>query len=318
MKNKKSIMVFSALQIIIFHLWICTPGRIGIELFFKQTAYIGVDIFFLLSAYSLAQKTVDNYGRFVLSRFKAVYLKFILFAIVAFVYEKWEPVYFLKVITGVDLFEKGGGAFLWFLPAIMLFYLFFPLLQKCDNKNRIVTLIVIVLVWAGVAYIVTKHTDNNQIFIYWNRIPVFLTGYYLANYKDRLDNTRLKLIQGIILTVTGTYILYKFAYSTKLQFPFTDMFYVTVIPASIGYSLLVSFIPEIKPIKWLGSSTLEMYAMQMIFGYDMANKLLMLTKNIFITNICSVLFVLISATAIHYLYEFIYKRIVKSGVQNQR
>ena len=40
MKNKKSIMAFAGILIIIFHLWILPPGKIGIEAFVKQTAYI--------------------------------------------------------------------------------------------------------------------------------------------------------------------------------------------------------------------------------------------------------------------------------------
>ena len=48
MKNKKSIMAFAALQILIFHLWINLSSS-EIENFIKQISYIGVDIFFFLS-----------------------------------------------------------------------------------------------------------------------------------------------------------------------------------------------------------------------------------------------------------------------------
>ena len=55
-----------------------------------------------------------------------------------------------------------------------------------------------------------------------------------------------------------------------------------------------------------------MYALQMIFGYTVANKLLIMTKNIILTNIITVLFVLILATVIHYIYDAIYKKIINS------
>lgn len=312
MKNKKSIMAFAGILIIIFHLWILPPGKIGIEAFIKQTAYIGVDIFFLLSAYSLSCRNVEGYGSFVFSRFMTVYFRFILFAVFTFFYEGWKPVYLFKVITGIDLLERGGGAFLWFVPAIMLFYLVFPFLQKYDKKNRFATLLIIILVWSGTGLLVTKFTQYKQMFIFWNRIPIFLIGYYLGVYKDRIANSKHKLFFGITLSVVGIYLLYIFAYNFKLNAPIADMFYATVIPAGVGLSMLVDFVPEFKPVKWLGSSTLEMYALQMIFGYTVANKLLIMTKNIILTNIITVLFVLILATVIHYIYDAIYKKIINS------
>ena len=108
MENKKSIMVFSALQILIFHLWIYI-GTSDIEQFIKQTAYVGVDIFFLLSAYSLAKYNKPvKYFKFVWSRFKLVYLKFILFAIVAFFYSSWSITRLINVLISKELFVKGG------------------------------------------------------------------------------------------------------------------------------------------------------------------------------------------------------------------
>ena len=122
MKNKRNIMLFSALQILIFHLWIPITNS-NLEFFVKQTAYMGVDIFFLLSGYSLGLKKIENYARFVISRFNVVYVKFILFSLVFCLINNTGVIRFLKIISGVELFERGGGAFLWFVPGIMIFYI---------------------------------------------------------------------------------------------------------------------------------------------------------------------------------------------------
>ena len=54
MKNKKLIMFFAALMILIFHLWIyinpITNNLFKIEVFIRTICYIGVDIFFFVSA----------------------------------------------------------------------------------------------------------------------------------------------------------------------------------------------------------------------------------------------------------------------------
>ena len=53
MKNKKLIMFFAALMILIFHLWIyinpITNNLFKIEVFIRTICYIGVDIFFFVS-----------------------------------------------------------------------------------------------------------------------------------------------------------------------------------------------------------------------------------------------------------------------------
>lgn len=303
MKNKKSVMAFSGFLIVFFHLWICEPGKTGMEAFIKQTAYIGVDMFFFLSGFSLATREISGYGSFVWKRFQAVYVKFILFAIVACFYGKWKLLYFVKVICGMDLFQSGGGGFLWFLPGIMLFYIAFPLFQAFDKKNRTITGLVTVLMWAGVAYFVTRYTAYTQLFILWNRIPVFLAGYYFSINGEWWRPVTWKLVLGLVLTVAGGVLLYLFGYGIKLQYPFTDMFYVMVLPVSIGLVLLISFVPEVRPVIWVGSSTLELYGVQMIFGYNVANKLLKISRNIVVTNVCTLLFVMITAVSIHYAYE---------------
>lgn len=309
MQNKKSVMAFSALQILIFHLWIFSANASEIEIFLKQIAYLGVDIFFFLSAYSLASRSVDNYKEFIYSRFKSVYLKFILFALIAFIHNKWTLTKLIKVILSIELFEKGGGTFLWFLPAIMCFYLLFPLFQKFDNKNRKLTLTVVSISWLIISCIITRYTGYKSMFIFWNRIPIFLIGYYMYSYKDKL-NIKNKMILSIGLIIIGLYIAYKFGYKLKLQYPFVDMFYIMVIPLSIGLTLLVDFIPSNnKLISWVGNSTLELYAIQMIFGYDLCNIILIKTKNIMMTNVITLLSVLVISIIIHYIYQWIYKKI---------
>lgn len=304
-------MAFSAIQILIFHLWVTLfPGN-AIEDFLKQTSYVGVDIFFFLSAYALSGRKVEKYFTFIFSRFRAVYVKFILFAFIAFLYAGWKLPYLGKVITMGDLFQKGGGAFLWFLPAIMIFYAVFPLLQRCEQKHRYMTLLTAVVIWAGVAAFAT-YFKIRPMFIYWNRIPVFLSGFYLGTgktFKKLVANNRNKLLIGVACVIGGGSLMYLFGYRPKLQVPFCDMFYVVGIPVSLGLVLLISFVPEKLIIKWIGSSTLEMYAVQMIFGYDFANWVLKATKKPFLTNICSILFVIISAAAFHYTYQFIERKL---------
>ncbi len=309
MKNKKTIMAFAALQILIFHLWINISSS-EIENFIKQISYIGVDIFFFLSGYSLYRSDTGGYFQFIGNRFRNVYGKFILFALVAAWVNKWDMVYALKVIFGIDLIQNGGKAFLWFLPAIMLFYLIVPLYKKFDARNRMVAILTLGVLWLIIALLFTYGVTSVPIAIWWNRVPIFFMGYYLAGFhaNRKITGHRAACITGFALIAAADVILaYRYAYKVKLNQPIEDMFYILVIPLAIGIALLISMIKENKLIRAIGSSSLELYAMQMIFGYTWANQILSKTKSIPITDIATMIILIASAIIVHYLYEVIYR-----------
>ena len=309
MKNKKTIMAFAALQILIFHLWINISSS-EIENFIKQISYIGVDIFFFLSGYSLYRSDTGNYFQFISNRFRNVYSKFILFALVAAWVNKWDMVYALKVIFGIDLIQNGGKAFLWFLPAIMLFYLIVPLYKKFDARNRMVAILTLGVLWLLIALLFTYGVTSVPIAIWWNRVPIFFMGYYLAGFhaNRKITGHRASYIAGFALIAAADVILaYRYAYKVKLNQPIEDMFYILVIPLAIGIAFLISMIKENKLIRAIGSSSLELYAMQMIFGYTWANQILSKTKSIPITDIATMIILIAAAIIVHYLYEVIYR-----------
>lgn len=343
MKNKRTAMAFSALLILIFHLWIpLFPGNEP-ENFIKQVSYIGVDMFFFLSGWSLAIRPITDPKAFLISRFRAIYLKFALLAVVACVYSGWPLSRLLRVVTGVELFTKGGGAFLWFLPAIMLFYIGFafwpqilapvvhfqprvpatmaqdepgvPILTAQD-KPRVPALTIklgTILMWAVPALLLTWCTNYTQIVIVWNRIPIFLLGYHLcrSNFgQDLMKDLRRQTIWGAGLTLVGLVLLYFFGYRLRLQIPITDMFYVTAIPAGVGLVLLVSRIPERRILRAMGSATLEMYGIQMIFGFKLANRILKITGNKSLTNLVVFSLIILISVGVQRGYHFLETKVM--------
>ena len=293
-------MLFSAIQILIFHLWVFVWQNNVIESFIKQTAYIGVDTFFFISAYSLGKKEGKYDLRFLYNRFVNIYIKFIVFALVACIYAKWKFSYFIEVISSINLFKHGGGAFLWFLPALMLFYILFCIFKKGDRFNAKLTFLITIVVWICVTVLINIFVLY-RISIFWNRIPIFLFGYYIAKYKlfDKLNN-KLKFIIGIIFISIGIVSIYNFCYISKLQTPFRDAFYLVSIIEVIGIVLLLDLVPNNKIINILGSCTLEMYAIQMIFGYNFTNTMIKLVDSKLLINICTMLFVIILSVIVHY------------------
>lgn len=296
--NKRFIQFLACILILIFHLWIIVTGS-NIENFIIKTAYIGVDMFFLVSAYSLADKKLE-YKSFVLNRFINIYLKYIIFALIFFIYKKIKFVRFIKIILGIELFERGGGAFLWFIPAIMIFYLVYPLFINWKNKYKGLIVLVIYLI---VGICLSNFTNYRSLFIFINRIPVLLLGYYLKvkEFKYNEYFNYLFIIIGIIL-------LYLFGYKNRLNYPIKEIFYVTSIVLIIGILYLSNIVKNGLIINTVGSISLEVYAVQMIFGYDLAAKLLNLINIKLLVNILVIILILIIAYIFNQLFNLILRK----------
>lgn len=291
-ENKKSVSVIAALLILIFHLWIPVTGS-NTENFLRQISYIGVDIFFFLSGLSLVKPIISRKA-FYLNRFKNVYLKFAFFAVFAAILETWPLKKLFFVLSGSELFTKGGGSFLWFIPGILLLYLIFPFYQYFDLKNRKMTLIVTAISWFAFGMLVTKFTGYDKIFILYMRIPIFLLGYYFGLNADKIGKQKNTI--GFLLTAAGFLLIYLFGFQNKPDSPIYDIFYLSAVPLSIGTALLADNINSSKWIEKLGNSTLELYALQMIIGYKLAAWIFKSFHQPFLTNLLG--FFILSALAV--------------------
>ena len=309
MKNKKVIMSFSALMIIIFHLWInITKPNTNIyliETYLRYIGYIGVDIFFFLSAYSLASNEIDNYLNFIFKRFKKIYLKFIIFGVIAFFFNKWSFLKLLKIIFGIEFLTKGGGSFLWFIPAIMIIYILLPLYKKLDNKYKIITPIITIITYL-ILVITLSINKKTTLLIFINRIPIILFGYYFSKLKifEKLQkNNLLYYCVALCLTIFGLLFNYYLYFNHFYLSYFQDIFYVLSIPLIIGVILLLDKIKVNKLFNYLGSITLEVYAIQMIFGYYLTGKLVKIISNSFLTNIISIVIVILIASFFNLIFN---------------
>ena len=306
--NKKFLQVIAAFQILFFHLWAPLTST-QIEQFILKTAYVGVDMFFFLSAYSLAGREID-YVPFLKDRVLKLYAKFAFFVLIMALFSKsFGVIRAVKSLTFIEFFQKGGGAFLWFIPAILIFYAVYPLFLKWNSRFKVIWVLLIWLTGSVFAEHVLSYT---AVFIFTNRIPVILAGYLFKTYctgnRDAImpDNNKMnRTIQilrcsWILLIPLGALLLYMYGFKVRLNFPIKDMFYVLAIPSVIGLVMLSSYVKKYAVTESLGSITLELYAVQMIFGqrilmwaYNVFNKNALLT-NIFVTGVMLLLAYIIS------------------------
>ena len=306
--NKKFLQVIAAFQILFFHLWAPLTST-QIEQFILKTAYVGVDMFFFLSAYSLAGREID-YVPFLKDRVLKLYAKFAFFVLIMALFSKsFGVIRAVKSLMFIEFFQKGGGAFLWFIPAILIFYAVYPLFLKWNSRFKVIW---VLLIWL-VAGVFSEHVlSYTAVFIFTNRIPVILAGYLFKTYctgnRDAImpDNNKMnRTIQilrrsWILLIPLGVLLLYMYGFKVRLNFPIKDMFYVLAIPTVLGLVTLSSYVKKYAVTESLGSITLELYAVQMIFGqriliwaYNVFNKNALLT-NIFVTGVMLLLAYIIS------------------------
>lgn len=314
-KNKRSVMAVSGLMVLLFHFWATVFLGNKVEMFIKSTAYIGVDMFFFLSAYSIGSRRIDKIGSYYKSRFFSVYLKFILFTIAAWLIlqTKWDILRVLKVIVGVELFEKGGGAFLWFLPAILILYIIMPFYQKAYEKAPKLTAILTCAVWLLVGILVTYLTSYKKIFIFWNRLPIFFLGFFAAKIPEKAAKKIRNPFIGLGLLVLGSVLLYFTGFTKKLGVPMVDFFYVCAIPATLGFVILTDFIPENPVTNLLGSATLELYGVQMIMmtGFKIMKWVASWAKTPILSNLVNIAIAIAIALVLSLVYNLIYKNIKK-------
>ena len=291
--NKKFLQVIAAFQILFFHLWAPLTST-QIEQFILKTAYVGVDMFFFLSAYSLAGREID-YVPFLKDRVLKLYAKFAFFTLIMALFSKsFGVIRVVKSLTLIEFFQKGGGAFLWFIPAILILYIIYPLFLKWNSRFKVIW---VLLIWL-IAGVFSEHVlSYTAVFIFTNRIPVILAGYLFKTYCTHNNNLRRSFI---VLIPLGVLLLHMYGFKVRLNFPIKDMFYVLAIPTVLGLVTLSSYVKKYAVTESLGSITLELYAVQMIFGqriliwaYNVFNKNALLT-NIFVTGVMLLLAYIIS------------------------
>jgi len=297
--NKKLLQLVSAVWILIFHLWIQLSGT-GLENYIVRTGYIGVDVFFFLSAYTLADREIV-YKDFMKDRFLRVYLKLVLFAMFMVAYKGFSLLRLAKIITGIDLISRGNGAFLWFLPAIMIFYLLYPVFIKWDNRYKG---LIVVALWLCLSLLSEQVFGYKAIFIFTNRIPVILAGYYLKKHPIN----KWLMLSGLL---SGSLLVYFFGYSYRLNWPVYSIYFVLAIPLVLGLFSLSSYVGESKWVNILAGLSLEVYGLQMTVGTDMVTFLYRQLENRILVNLLMLIGIFSMAFVLNKAYDYLIRIFAK-------
>jgi peptidoglycan/LPS O-acetylase OafA/YrhL len=306
LKTRKGIMAVAAIFIAAYHLWIPVfpAGALSgkIEHFTVTTAYMGVDLFFFLSAYALTFSKITSKRKFVFRRFGKMYPVFLLFCVSALIMGKLSFPRFFATVVFLDFLRNGGGSFLWFTPALLMMYLVFPYCRAALSKYSPAKRLVISLsVWAAMAFAVEYGLRGVvDVSIFLCRIPAIFLGVFFAEYESAWSKRR-RITAGVTLFLPGLIFVYLFGYLDKLTVPFESMFYIVALPCVLGLVFLLDVAFQgysSKAIDALGGATLEMYCLQMLAGGELVSALLRLTHVKILTNLLSFTVLITSSLAL--------------------
>ena len=278
-KYRSQIMGFAAVWILLYHEWQSVfpawSKPYYVELFITGNGFIGVDMFLLLSGmgltyaygkYSLTRFYIRRYGKLVIP---------VLAAAVGRVFVSgWSFPYFLKCLCGYSFIVEDVTVFLWYVYAIAIFYLFFPLYYHffARSKNKYLFFGCAVAVWFVCARLLIGHLRDTS-FIPFNRVPVFLLGI-LFGYMERSGvkpDRRIAVPLCAVSLVAGAYLEYYCgALGRSLLLPMPTVF----LPAMLfGVSLVLVLAVLFEKLgkggrilKFFGGISLELYCLQEVMG----------------------------------------------------
>lgn len=277
---KQGLMGFAALWIYIYHVWLPIFGGIPVlgrlEAIVKYVGFSGVDLFFFLSGgglvFSIQRGSV---WRFYQRRLERILIPYLLIGI-CFAFERgWSVSLFLSRISGVYFYTKSMYGFLWYIPAILTFYLLFPAYYYFFSraKNRTVFTIVVLSVWLALS-ILLKNTLREDLYGMTNRIPVFLIGVYcgqrMQDQDDALPRWFPFLSAGLLLG--GVFLSYLTnVRKVEILFPVSNAAFPNIL-LTLGIAFLVPWFirrvirRELPPVsrffRFFGMLSLTFYCTQ--------------------------------------------------------
>ena len=326
-KYRSELMGFAALWILFFHKWVCLftdfPVIGLVEEIVKNFGYVGVDIFFFLSGTGLCY-AIEKYsvGKFYARRFARILFPYIVVTAIVGILHRLSFVEILKNASGWSFVAESIFSVQWFVPAIAIFYLLFPLyyLVFSKAKNPILFTIAVIEIWVIVS-IKLDGVMRSDLFGITNRIPVFLAGVGLGQFckkKEIVCDRSFKF--GMFATlVLGAYLCFLTNFRNMyLLVPISNV----AVPAMLLACALAFFIPYIlgftekcKPVgtvlRFYGSFSLELYLVSEPLGDIVIPRLYDLMPHL----IVNILF-LIMVTAVSYLLHLLNTLVVKCFIKD--
>ena len=253
--------------------------------FIQRSGYLGVDIFFFVSAYGLyySMQKPTTLRQWYLRRLKRILPAFWIVSILMGIMVHWslydhlrEETFwgFLLPWTNQDRFYN---VIFWYIPAALLFYLIFPAMYKYRKWVKVGFIPIVVLSYVistMLSSFLSAHHWSPYLPGFFGRIPVFLLGMIVAEHEDEIRN-RMNVPVTVALVVLSlmSFVLlelHAMGITKMLSFPCDDFCLMAFSLPFICFvcSLLQNYVKILNPfILFCGRYSLEIYLLHVAFTW---------------------------------------------------
>ena len=266
------LMGFAMLIILLFH--VCGPHNETLFLRLCRCGNVGVDMFMFVSGVGLwfAWSKGTTLGTFYLRRFKRVYPAWFVVACLFFV-----PIYIkggktladtiLDIAVNWSFWTVYGELQFWYVPAIMLFYVFAPGYMSLVGRSRswcwlpVVAMLFCILMY----YDKSLYASLRHLEIMFSRIPIFLIGINVGSWvkEKRVDDAHAWGV-AVLAFVLSAWVCLDFEGGLRGRFPlFLER--MAYIPLTLSFTLMLSHAFAAMPklllrlLAFVGTISLEFY-----------------------------------------------------------
>lgn len=298
-KYRTELMGISILWVYIFHSEIYFPDQAIFLLFkfIKGRGDGGVDIFIFLSGFGLMYGAKKDYillfyKRRIFKIFPAYAIAVLLSLIVDYTFSKKVRLsdFFLKISS--LWFWTGKGLFLWYISAILILYLLFPVYCKYYNNSRNKKIFSIYSITAMyIMCIIAILLKQNYYLIFLARVPVFILGIHIG-YNTKNEIAKNKYLESFFFIFIALIFFIALQSLLILKIPLKIRqslglnyysFIFIVYPMSVCMSQFISYIASleniicrslIKIIHFSGVHSLEIYLLHEYIVFPIGEKII--------------------------------------------
>lgn len=249
--NRTSLMGSAIIFILLYHSYSwCIPEKNPYLSIFKH-GYIGVDIFIFLSGFGLCSSyTKNTLTTFYLNRLKKIFPLYVLSGLLISLISNTKGSILTTIwdvfcnISTLSYWNFGGIYWNWYIPAIVLLYLLFPIIYFFTEKYKYTfyiftnLIIIIALSFFAIPW---------QYDCFVARIPIFILGIIIFLYQNDVKKQRQSIFVSFIFLLPCIYISQY--YTTATFCPILLLLFYTT----------KRFIDRIPYIRFIGTHTLEIF-----------------------------------------------------------
>lgn len=161
----------------------------------------------------------------------------------------------------------------WYIPAIMMLYIFAPPYMRLISRHPIYRwMVVVMLMWTALVQWVTPiHHAVGHIEIFWSRVPIFFLGINMGEMvkrKEQLDGASIWMIWIMFLMTLLTSIFLEQNLHGRFPLFIERLLYIPlVVTTIILFNRMWRRTPQWfnKCFMWLGAISLEGYLIHLNF-----------------------------------------------------